>query len=124
MSMKSARVLRSGSGLNLHATPNGLLKAMSTPARSGQRPLDQIWRHYCAWHSVGRAAASPFADASNRRALLKPFAHVQIKSDAEHVVVQRLLERRAKHIVVYAGDVREIDVVVGECGPERRGQRH
>jgi len=56
---------------------------MSTRAPSGQRPLYQIWRHHCAWHSVGRAAASPFADASNRPALLEPFAHVEIKSDAE-----------------------------------------
>src|SRR5882757_3773453 len=123
-SMKSARVLRPGSGLNLQATPNGLLKAMSMRARSGQRPLDQIRRHSCAWHSVGRAAASPFADISNRRALLEPFAYVEIKSDAVHVVVHRFLERHTKHIVVDAGDVREIDIVVGECGPERRSQRH
>jgi hypothetical protein len=67
---------------------------------------------------VGRAAPSPVADASNRRALLKPFVHVEIESDAEHVVVQRLLERRAKHIMVDAGGVREIDIVAGECGPE------
>src|ERR1700722_14126320 len=120
--MKSARVLRPGSGLNLQATPNGLLKAMSTRARSGQRPLDQISRHDRAWHSVARAAASPFADAANRRALLEPFANVEIQSDAKHVVVQRLLECRPKHIVVYAGEVREIDIVVRECGPKRRRQ--
>src|SRR5271156_737966 len=118
--MKSARVLRPGDGLNLQATPNGLLKAMSTRERSGQRLLYQISRHDCAWHSAGRAAASPFADAANRPALLEPFVHVEIKSDAKHVVVQGLLERRTKHIVVYAGKVREIDIVVGECGPERR----
>src|ERR1700704_1138578 len=122
--MSSARVLRPGSGLNLQATPNGLLKATSTRARSGQGPLDQIRRHRCAWHSVGRAAASPFSDASPRRALLEPFAYVEIKSDAVHVVVQRFLERHTKHIVVDAGDVREIDIVVGECALERRRQRH
>src|SRR5476651_1451572 len=107
--MKSARVLRRGSGLNLQATPNGLLKAMSTRAVSGQGSLDQIWRHDCAGHSVGSAAASPFADAGNRRALPEPLAHVEIESHAKHVVVQRRLERRAKDIVVYAGEVRKID---------------
>src|ERR1700722_12058878 len=122
--MKSASVLWPGSGLNLQATPNGLLKAMSTRARSGQRPLDQISRHDCAWHSVGRAAPSPFADAANRCGLLEPFVYVEIKSAAKHVVVQCLLERRTKHIVVDAGKVREIDVVVGECRLERRRQRH
>src|ERR1700677_3389847 len=95
---------------------------MSTRERSGQSLLDQISRHDCAWHSVGRAAASPFADAANRHALLEPFVHIEIKSDAKHVVVQCLLECRTKHIVVYAGKVREIDIVVGECGPERRRQ--
>src|ERR1700679_3890592 len=113
--MKFARVLRLGSGLNLQAIPNGLLKAMSTRARSGQRPLDQVRRYPCAWHGVGPEAASPFADASNRRALSKPFAHVKIKSGAVPVVVQRFLERGAKHIMVDAGGVREIDIVVGKC---------
>src|SRR5580693_2624691 len=120
--MKSASVLRPGSGLNLQATPNGLLNAMSTRARSGQRPLDQIWRHDGARHGVARAAASPFADAAIRRGLIEPFSHVEIKSGAVHVVVECLLECRPKHIVVYAGEVREIDIVVGECGPERRRQ--
>src|ERR1700719_1367362 len=95
-------------------------QAMSTWARSGQRPLDQIRRHRCARHRVRRAAPSLFDGGSNRHALLEPFAHVEIKSDAVHVVVQRLLERCTKDVVVDAGEVRKIDIVVGECGLERR----
>ena len=53
---------------------------MSTRARSGQRPLDQIGRHHGARHGVGRAAAGSIAGAPNRPALFEPFANVDIKS--------------------------------------------
>ncbi len=54
--------------------------------------------------------------------MFEPLAHVEIESDAMHVVVKRLLERRTKHIVVDAGEVREIDIVVSEGRACRRGQ--
>src|SRR5665213_2344736 len=97
---------------------------MSTRARSGQRALDQIRRHRCVRHSVSRAAVSPSADGLNSRAWFEPFTHVEIKPNAVHVVVQRFLECCAKYVMVDAGKIREINIVIGECGVERRRQRH
>src|SRR5689334_2366033 len=97
---------------------------MSTRTPSRQRAFDQIRRHRRARYAGCRAPPSSLVAAVTRsRARLEPFAHVAIEPDAVHVVVQRFSQCCAKHVVIDASGVREVDVVVRECGMQWRRQR-
>src|SRR6185503_11061859 len=119
--MKSASVLRPGSGRNLHITPNGLLKAINT---SGEAALDEIARYGRLGYRVGSATtAVPAPAIAPGCPRLEPLAHVGVEPHAEHVVIECLAESRPEIVVVRAGRILEYDIVVRKTNVRRRVQR-